>query len=230
MSYLIVVAHPDDEVLGVGATIYKIAQSGNKVNVCILCSNAEARNLRPSVMELQRDIQESAGLLGVHKVICGSFPNIQFNTIPHLELVQFIEKAIVQTGADVIFTHHPSDLNNDHVQTSLACQAAVRIFQRRKDINPLKDFLFMEIPSATEWALNSSVNAFRPNTFIEIGEQYLIKKIEALSIYKGVMRDYPHPRSQEALRGLAAFRGAQCGLEYAEAFESVFRRIDKEWL
>lgn len=230
MSYLIVVAHPDDEVLGAGATIYKLVQEGNKVNVCILCSQAEARNLRPSVMELQRNTQESAVLLGIHEVICGNFPNIQFNTVPHLELVQFIEKAIVQTGADVIFTHHPSDLNNDHVQTSLACQAAVRIFQRRKDIKPLRDFLFMEVPSATEWALNSSGNAFRPNTFTEIGKQCLIKKIEALSIYKGVMRDYPHPRSQEALRGLAAFRGAQCGLEYAEAFESVFRRIDKEWL
>ncbi len=230
MSYLIVAAHPDDEVLGAGATIYRLAREGKKVHVCILCSQAEARNFRPGAAELQRDTRESAGLLGVHEVICGSFPNIQFNTVPHLELVQFIEEAIVRTGADVIFTHHPSDLNNDHVQTSLACQAAVRIFQRRKDRNPLKDFLFMEVPSATEWALNSGGIAFRPNTFTEIGEEGLTKKIEALSLYKGVMRDYPHPRSREALRGLAAFRGAQCGLEYAEAFESVFRRIGKEWL
>lgn len=230
MSYLIVVAHPDDEVLGAGGTICKLAQEGNEVHVCILCSQAEARNFRPDVMELQRNTEESANLLGIREVIYGDFPNIQFNTVPHLELVQFIEKAIIQTKADVIFTHHPSDLNNDHVQTSLACQAAVRIFQRRKDIHPLRDFLFMEVPSATEWALDSSKKTFRPNTFTRIGEKCLVKKIEALSSYKGVMRDYPHPRSHEALRGLAAFRGAQSGLKYAEAFESVFRRIDKEWL
>ena len=39
------------------------------------------------------------------------------------------------------------------------------------------------------------------------------------------MRAYPHPRSNEALEGLAAYRGAQSGCKYAEAFESVLRRI-----
>lgn len=73
-------------------------------------------------------------------------------------------------------------------------------------------------------ALNSSVNHFNPNTFIELGKECLSKKIEALSCYRGVMRDYPHPRSREAIEGLAAYRGGQSGLFYAEAFESVFRR------
>ncbi len=64
-----------------------------------------------------------------------------------------------------------------------------------------------------------------PNVFIEIGEEGVSKKIEALSAYRGVMRQYPHPRCREALKGLAAFRGGQAGLTYAEAFESVFRRV-----
>lgn len=38
------------------------------------------------------------------------------------------------------------------------------------------------------------------------------------------MRPYPHPRSDEALLGLAAYRGAQAGVKYAEAFECAFRR------
>jgi hypothetical protein len=82
----------------------------------------------------------------------------------------------------------------------------------------------MEVPSATEWALNKAMNQFNPNTFIEVGEEAVDKKIEALSMYRGVMRPYPHPRSNEALKGLAAYRGGQAGMVYAESFESVFRR------
>lgn len=83
----------------------------------------------------------------------------------------------------------------------------------------------MEVPSSTEWTLDSSENRFLPNTFVEIGEEGVVKKIEALSAYAGVMRPYPHPRSEEALKGLAAYRGSQAGVNYAEAFETVFRSI-----
>lgn len=225
MSYLIVVAHPDDEVLGAGATMHKLSVNNKEVNVCILSGLAEARQFRPETEKLQKDMNTSLELLGVKNIYTGAFPNIELNTIPHIKLVQFIEKIIIETSADTIFTHHPADLNNDHLHTSLACQAAVRLFQRREDVNPIKDFLYMEVPSATEWSLNKGMNAFEPNTFIEVGEDSVCKKIEALSLYEGVMRDYPHPRSLEVIKGLAAYRGGQSGLQYAEAFESVFRRI-----
>ncbi len=224
MNYLIVVAHPDDEVLGAGATMYKLAQEGNTVNVCIMSGEVNARNHRPAINELHEDVNNSLSLLGVKRVIKGEFPNIEFNTVPHLKLVQFIEKAIEAIKPDVVFTHHPSDLNNDHLHTSLACQAAIRLFQRKPEIKPIKELLFMEVPSATEWSLNKAMNQFNPNTFIEIGEEVINKKIEALSMYRDVMRPFPHPRSEEVLKGLAAFRGGQSGMIYAEAFESVFRR------
>ena len=225
MNYLIVASHPDDETLGAGGTMFKLSQAGHTVHVCILSSHAEARRMRPADSELSRDIRDSLKILGVKGVIYGEFPNIELNTVPHLKLVQFIEEAIVETGAQVIMTHHPRDLNNDHVHTSLACQAAARLFQRRGDVAPLRELLFMEVPSATDWALDSSGRCFVPNVFIEIGEEGVSKKIEALSAYRGVMRQYPHPRCREALKGLAAFRGGQAGLTYAEAFESVFRRV-----
>jgi N-acetylglucosamine malate deacetylase 1 len=224
MTYLVVVAHPDDEVLGAGATMYKLAKAGYSVNVCILSGDVNARNYRPSTEELTEDVNSAMKLLGVDKVITGDFPNIEFNMIPHLKLVQFIEKAIIETNADVVFTHHPTDLNNDHLHTSLACQAAARLFQRRSDVKPLKELLFMEIQSSTEWSLNKTMEQFSPNTFIEVGEEGISNKIEALSRYRGVMRDFPHPRSYEAIKGLAAYRGGQAGMVYSEAFESVFRR------
>lgn len=224
MSYLIVVAHPDDEVLGAGATMYKLTKQGEDVNVCIMCGRAAARTFRPENNELQDDMNVCMKMLGVNRVIVGDFPNIKMNTLPHLELVQFIEKAIIETGATTIITHHPSDLNNDHVQTSIACQAAVRLFQRRTDVAPLKELLFMEVLSSTEWALNSSVLEFRPNTYIEVGKEGIDVKIKALGCYRGVMRPYPHPRSEEAITGLAAYRGAISGCNYAESFESIIRR------
>ncbi|MBE6749399.1 MAG: PIG-L family deacetylase [Ruminococcaceae bacterium] len=225
MNYLVVVAHPDDEVLGAGATIKKLSSDkNNKISVCIMSTQAQARNLRPSDSELENDMNSSLEILGVSQIFEGDFPNIKMNTTPHLSLVQFIEKAILESEPDVIITHHPSDTNNDHLHTSLACQAAIRIFQRRNDIKPLTAFLFMEVLSSTEWAVNSSLNKFNPNVFFEVGKAGIEAKIKALSQYRGVMREYPHPRSVEAIQGLAAYRGAQSGCNYAESFECVFRR------
>jgi N-acetylglucosamine malate deacetylase 1 len=224
MTYLIVVAHPDDEVLGAGATIYKLTSSGHTVNLCVLSGEVNARSKRPEIEELQEDINSCAKVLGINDVIQGFFPNIEFNTVPHLKMVQFIEAAIIKTKAEIVFTHHPADLNNDHLHASIACQAAIRLFQRNDEVLPVKELLFMEVPSSTEWGLNKGLNSFSPNTFYEIGETGIQKKIEALACYRGVMRKYPHPRSKEALMGLAAYRGCQAGMYYAEAFESVFRR------
>lgn len=225
MNYLFVVAHPDDEVLGAGATIKKFTDEGNRVEVCIMSSEAKARAFRPEDNELNDDMHAALRMLGVDKCYEGIFPNIQLNTVPHLHLVQFIEKAIAESNAEIIVTHHPADTNNDHLHTSLACQAAIRLFQRRTDVKPLKELWYMEVLSSTEWSVNSAMNKFNPNLFVEIGKGGAENKISVLKTYRGVMRPYPHPRSEEALAGLAAYRGAQAGCDYAEAFECVLRRV-----
>ena len=222
MNYLVVVAHPDDEVLGAGATIHKLIKEGHKVAVAIMVSQAAARKDLSST--LASDETEAMKIMGVEKVYTANFPNIKMNTVPHLELVQFVENCIEDWEADAIITHHPADTNNDHVQTSYAVQAASRLFQRRPNMPSLKQLLYMEVPSSTEWSFDSSANRFSPNYYVEIGREGVDVKVRALSAYKGVMRPYPHPRSKEALEGLAAYRGVQAGCNYAEAFESVFMR------
>jgi LmbE family N-acetylglucosaminyl deacetylase len=222
MNYLFVVAHPDDEVLGAGASIAKFVSEGNRVAIAIMCGRAAARKDLSST--LAEDEANAMNIMGVEKVYHSDFPNIKMNTIPHLELVQYIERCIEDWQAEVVFTHHPSDTNNDHIMTSYAAQAASRLFQRRDDIPKLKQFIYMEVPSSTEWSFDSSSNRFRPNMFIEVGLKGVDLKLKALAAYKGVMRPYPHPRSDEAIKGLAAHRGVQAGCNYAEAFECVFFR------
>ena len=225
MTYLVVVAHPDDEVLGAGATIHKLTKEGHTVDVCILSTEAKARAFRPEDSQLNEDLNESTKMLGVRQRYEGVFPNIEMNTVPHLQLVQFIEKAIAESQPDVVITHHPSDTNNDHLHTSLACQAAARLFQRRAEVKPLQELWYMEVLSATDWSVNSAMNKFTPNTYVQVGEEGVQMKIAALAQYRGVMRPYPHPRSEESIKGLAAVRGSESGCVYAEAFECVLRRI-----
>lgn len=226
MSVLIVVSHPDDEVLGCGGTASGMAASGIRVRSCIMSGDADARDARPDLDELRSDTVAAQRVLGFDVPMLGRFPNIRLNTIPDIELVQFIESAIIEADADIIFTHHPNDVNSDHRRTSFACQAAARLFQRRPDVRPLKSLYFMEILSATDWAL-SPENRFQPDTFFEIGRQGLDRKLKALESYRGVMRDFPHPRSVEIVEGLAAYRGGQAGMQYAEAFQTAFHALGR---
>jgi LmbE family N-acetylglucosaminyl deacetylase len=221
VNVLIVVSHPDDEVLGCGATGAALAAAGRSVRACFLAGQAEARGGRPASGEFVADIEKAQRELGFGPPIQGSFPNIRLNTVPHIELVQFIENAIEESQAQVIFTHHPADLNDDHGQTARACLVASRLFQRRANVKPLRRLCFMEILSSTDWSYPAAGASFQADTFVETGA-WLERKLAALRAYRGVMRPFPHPRSEEIVRGLAAYRGGQSGLQGAEAFQTVF--------
>ena len=186
--------------------MWKWAHNGDTVDVCIMCTEAKARAFRPEDNELEDDTNVSNKFLGVNKIYEGTFPNIEMNTVPHLKLVQFIEAAI-----------------NDHLQTSMACQEAIRLFQRRPEVKRVKEFWYMEVPSCTEWKINNAMESFNPNCYVEVGKEGVDAKIKALSMYRGVMRPYPHPRSADYITGLAAMRGGQWRQMYSEAFEVVLR-------
>jgi LmbE family N-acetylglucosaminyl deacetylase len=219
---LIVVAHPDDEVLGFGATGANLVSDGQIVKPLILCGNVDLRTMRPTNDVLFANMKTANHMLGFDEPVLGYFPNIRMNTVDHIEIVQFIEKQILEFQPTRIFTHHPGDLNDDHVQVAKACMAAARFFQRRSDILPLESLSLMEILSATDWSFPSGAMPFSPNCFVDITESIDIK-IEALGKYQGVIRQAPHPRSEEIIRGHAAYRGGQCGKRYAEAFQTIFR-------
>lgn len=218
---LVIVAHPDDEILGFGATGAKLVASGESVRAVFLCGGVAARGARPADHELLDDVRSANRVLGFEDAVFGDFPNIKMNAVPHLDIVQFIERQISEFKPDRVFTHHPEDLNDDHGHVARACLTACRLPQRQVPPGKVPSIYFMEIPSATDWSFANSTNRFAPNVFVEI-DGWIDKKIEALSCYRNVMRPYPHPRSREVLDGLAVVRGGQAGLNRAEAFECVF--------
>ena len=220
---LIIVAHPDDEILGFGAAGAKLVKQGETVQPIILCGNVDVRHKRPSDDQLFSDMCAANEVVGFEQPILGDFPNIKMNNVDHLAVVQFIEKQILAFKPTRIFTHHPADLNDDHQQIARACMAASRYYQRRSDIPALKSLSFMEIQSATDWGFEASGDSFKPNHYVEVTEEIDLK-LQALACYRNVMRDFPHPRSIEAVKGLSAYRGGQSGQKYSEAFQTVFQQ------
>lgn len=229
MNVLVVVAHPDDEALGFGATGARLADVGARVRCCFLSGEVTARRQRPADEDLVGDTLRAQELFGFDHPTFGPFPNIKMNTVPHLDLVHFVEQAMLEFQADTLVTHHPHDINDDHRQVASAVMAAARLHQRRGDSVPaLAQLLHMEILSSTDWQFASDNNPFNPDTYVEMGPDYLAHKIRGLEAYRGVSRPYPHPRSREAIVAQAVLRGAESGLDRAEAFVTGFRRWQPE--
>jgi LmbE family N-acetylglucosaminyl deacetylase len=222
MNNLVVVAHPDDEVIGFGGTGAMLAKKGELVKVVILCGSVQKRNQRPSDASLFKDATDANASLGFAKPTLGPFPNLNLNNVEHHELVSFIEKQIEDVRPQRIFTHHPSDLNDDHRFVSHACLTASRINLRKSTPELHADVFLMEILSSTDWSYCAEMNQFLPNTYVDITETFNAK-LEALSCYAGVMRPPPHSRSKENLEALAVYRGGQCGQLRAESFQQVHR-------
>jgi LmbE family N-acetylglucosaminyl deacetylase len=219
MNILCVAAHPDDELFGCGATLRKLKNEGHSVYTCILCADVNARHERPDIESLKRVSQNAERVIGIDESIKYGYENIQFNTVPHLDMVKAIEKAILRFRPVWVFTHHPSDLNIDHRVCYEATMTAIRLPQRLSyDVPPTmirRVFLF-EVLSATDWA-SPIEPAFQPNSFFDTTAT-LDTKIQALEAFQGALKPFPHSRSVENIRHLAHLRGAQAGVPCAEAF------------
>jgi N-acetylglucosamine malate deacetylase 1 len=221
MKVLVIAAHPDDEVLGVGGTIKKHGMNGDEVFLCILSSHAGARKIKPDQKELTNQIKRASKILGVRDIQQFDFPNIRMNTIPTIELVQAIEAAIIRFKPNIVYTHHGGDLNEDHRIIFSATMAAIRLPERNSQEGlprtMIKEVLTYEVLSSTEWAAPIPSLAFTPNIFVDITDT-IDKKIDALKEYPETLLTPPHPRSIETIHALATLRGSQAGLRYAEAF------------
>jgi LmbE family N-acetylglucosaminyl deacetylase len=222
MNVLAIVAHPDDEIIGCGATLRRLANAGHRVYSCVLSASADARHDRPDLDRLRRISVESARMVGIEDSVHLEFKNIQFNTVPHLDMVRAIEGAITRFRPEWIFTHFPGDLNIDHRVCYEAAASAVMLPQRLSRDLPvtlIKRVYLFEIQSSTDWSLAPN-ETFRPNSFFDVTDTFTTK-VEALRHFEGALKPYPHSRSEENITALARVRGGAVGIEMAEAFMLV---------
>ena len=216
--YLLVVAHPDDELLGAGATMCKAAENGDEVYVCILSRVSVTRK-----DDLIAAMTAGYKSIGVKDYTVGNFKCIGFGNEDHRAMVEFVEAAIREFRPTDVITHHPSDVNYDHYMTSAVCQEAVRLPQRQIGYDQkIKRFSFMEVQSSTDFYLNPSWRPFMPNHYVAVTDAQLQKKIDALALYDEVLRPAPFPRCERNIKALAAIRGSESGFVNAEAFQTVF--------
>lgn len=219
---LVVVAHPDDELLGLGATMNKLINEHNcKVRAVILgegiTSRSNERDPEQWKEELKvhrQNIEDARGAIGYESVGIYNFPDNRFDTVALLDIIKVIEKEKEDFQPEIIFTHHGGDVNIDHQRTFEAVITATRPMEEEK-VNTIITF---ETPSGTEWVASSNPNQFNPNMYIEISEKNLLSKIYGMESYEFEKREFPHPRSPESLTILAKYRGITIGKELAEAF------------
>jgi LmbE family N-acetylglucosaminyl deacetylase len=222
---MVIVAHPDDELLGLGATIHRLVhRHGCTARAVILgeglTSRADTRAPNEWAKELSKhraNIAIAAKNVGYASTGIYNFADNRFDSHDLLDLVKVIEKEKDAFLPNIIFTHHGGDTNIDHRRTFEAVIAAFRPVPGE----PMRTILACETPSSTEWQAACFPQPFLPNCFFAIDDIDLVAKINGMEAYEFEKRPFPHPRSSEALRILAQRWGIVIGKPLAEAFMLV---------
>lgn len=222
-SVLIVAAHPDDEILGVGGTAAWHATRGDRVVTMILAEGATSRDLvrdagkrAQELAALKGAAAKAAAALGLAPPRFGGLPDNRMDSCDLLDVIKIVEALITEVDPDVVYTHHGADLNIDHCVTH---QAVVTACRPMPGTRPRAIYSF-ETVSSTEWSSPDIGPAFRPQYYVDISST-LGRKSKALAAYDMEMRPFPHARSLEATEALARLRGSQSGCAAAEAFMLV---------
>lgn len=218
---LIIAAHPDDELLGCGGAMIKYKELGASFKVLFLGEGSTCRfediNSKEAVnaiAERNSWAKEALSFVGIENYEFHNLPCGRFDQVAIIDINKIIENAINHFKPDTLLTHSDVDANNDHRITHRSTIMASRPY----GASSVKRVMCYEVLSSSEWGFKE---AFQPNYFIEISEEELKMKWQALECYKTEMRPYPYPRSWEAVKMQAMRRGTQAGVEFAEAFQLI---------
>ncbi|MGJ0376949.1 PIG-L family deacetylase [Aliarcobacter cryaerophilus] len=217
---LIVVAHPDDEVLGCFGTVARLIKEGYEAYTLILGEGKTSRdekrvveNKKDEIEILNSEIKRANDTIGIKKTFIYNFADNRFDSVDLLDIVKVISKVKEEIKPDIIFTHYENDLNIDHTITYKAVLTATRPMKNEC----VKEIYSFEILSSTEWNYPIS---FSPDVYFDI-ENFIDIKLEAMKKYYSELCEYPHPRSLEGIKLNAQYNGMRVGKKYVEAFKCI---------
>ncbi len=208
---LVIVPHPDDEVLGCGGTIKKHTSQGDEVFLCIGTKAYTPEWSEEFLKERPNEIERANKILGITKTYFLDFPTVKVDTIPQKEINDAILKVVKEVRPEILYIPHGGDLNKDH-RIFFECALVVG---RPLPGSSIREMYSYEALSETEWG--SVLTHFVPNYYVDISKEIEAKK-DAMAAYKSEIREFPHPRSLQAIEALATKRGSEAGMERAEAF------------
>ena len=217
MRVLVLAAHPDDEILGMGGTIAVHAtERGDTVKIVCVTDGSSTQYPGDDALRAQKEQEatRAAAELGVDDYVHLDLPDMRLDTLAHVEINKVVEEHVRAFGAEVVYTPHP-DVNRDHV----ALFDSVAVATRPVPGQTVRRVLTYAPTSSTEWT-PAARNWFVPNWYVDISAT-LDRKLAAFAHYATERREYPHPRSERALRAHAELHGASVGCEYAEPFVLV---------
>lgn len=215
---LVIAAHPDDEVLGIGGTVAKLSAEGVECHLLIVTDGSSSQyrdsdHLHEIIEAKKLETKGCADTLGFKSIHYGELPDMKLDKTPHIVINQVIEKVIDEVQPDTVFTHFWGDVNRDHQEV----YKSTLVVARPVTGQVVRELYCYRVPSSTEWTPNKADTMFMPNCFVNI-EKYAEQKYKAFACYSTELREYPHPRSIQYLRETDKAAGLRVGLLAAEEF------------
>lgn len=201
-TILVLAPHTDDGEFGCGATIAKFTSQGD--NVLYVAFSAAEQSVLPHLPRdiLRKEVLLATSCLGVKNENCLIY---NFEVRRFSEVRQNILDKMIQLKQkykpDIVFLPSINDTHQDHY---VIASEGFRAFKSTT-------MLGYEVP----W---NNLN-FKTSCFIEISEENLKKKIEALSHYES--QKHKTYATSKFIKSLAVVRGVQVGKQYAESFEVI---------
>jgi LmbE family N-acetylglucosaminyl deacetylase len=217
---LVVSPHPDDEVLGVGGTLFRKKAEGCTVAWLIVSSISETNGwTKKRVLDRKDEIEQVSKIFSFDEVFELDLPSSELEKIPIREIVDRISKVFDKFKPNEVFAPHVGDVHSDHKVVARAVSSSSKWF-RSNSVNRL---LAYEVLSETDFGLFTQEH-FVPNVFVDISA-FLELKVDAMRRYQSEIGIHPFPRSEESIRALATVRGATAGCQFAESFQLLRERI-----
>jgi LmbE family N-acetylglucosaminyl deacetylase len=198
-NVLVFGAHPDDFEVGCSGTILKYIKDIN-LKIFVMSDRYEDGKMRE-----MREKDKSIKILGMEKIPFKIFdiPTRIFHDFKS-KIRNILYDIATKTDVDIVFTPPINDIHQDHITLA---EEVLRLFRE-------KTVFGYEV-------IRSGYN-FTPQLHVKLTDEIVERKIKAAQCYKSqwsTTKSGGYYFSKDVMKGLMRSRGAQFGLEYAEAFE-----------